>query len=802
MNISKLCNLVFFVFPLLARSQQIDSMMNVYAENFPQENVYVHFDKDIYNAGETVWYKAYLFAGGFPSEISKNFYAELSDANGNVLQRNVAPLFESTAAGSFTLPKNIQGKHVHFRAYTAWMENFDTAFIYEKDIRIANGTANPETASNKNEWQLHFFPEGGNIVAGIENNIAFKANDKFGYPFSINGAIKETSGKEVGKFSSEHDGMGSFLLNPTKADSLFAVWTDNNGRQQTTPLPKIMDKGAVLRVLPAKGKVLFSISRSSENDASDYQFIIIASMHQHLVYKAKVNLKENFMSGGAIPVAQLPSGILQITLFNSNEMPLAERIVFVNNHEYAFAADAVIAKKNVSKRGENIIEITMPDTLKSNLSLSVTDALADGISPGQDNIISRLLCTGDIKGYVHRPFYYFSNSSDSIAHFLDLVMLTHGWRRFKWQQLAMGKTPIIKHFDQDHLVLDVNVFGVNPSSISKNEFLNVILKKKDSSTQILQVPHLSGGRFALGGLVFYDTAKAYYSFNINRNLSNEAAVTFGNGLMRPNRTIKPLTIASDVWAATDSSLLNRNRFIVEETANKTFSNQNVKTLEAVTVKARAKSASQLLDEKYASGLFSGGDAYSFDFANDPFALSAFNIFTYLQGKVAGLQINTTGAVPSLQWRGSTPGLFLNEMQTDASALQNVAVSDIAYVKVFRPGEAAILGGSAGGAIAVYTKKGIEARRNDENFKGLDRAQIIGYTLTKEFYSPDYHNMDDQTESEDTRSTLFWKPYILTDKDNRRATIRFFNNDITKVMRLVIEGINEEGKLIRVEKIIQ
>ncbi|HVM88597.1 MAG TPA: hypothetical protein VMT76_10460 [Puia sp.] len=777
-------------------------MMNVYAENFPQENVYVHFDKNVYNEGETVWYKAYVFAGGFPSLISKNFYTELSDADGNVLQRNAAPLLESTAAGSFTLPKTIKNGHLHFRAYTAWMQNFDTAFVYEKDIRIANGKKDISVTPGKEEVRMQFFPEGGYIIAGVDNNIAFKANDRFGQPVSVKGVIKDITGKELAKFSSEHDGMGSFLLNPGKSDSLVAVWTDNNGTQITTALPQVKNSGAVLRVLPAKGKILFSVARSSENDNGNNQFIIIASMHQHLIYKAKINLRENFMSGGAIPVNQLPSGILQITLFSEEDMPLAERIVFVNNQEYEFAAEAVVTKKNTSKRGENVIEITVPDTLKANLSLSVTDALADGISANEDNIISRLLCTGDIKGYVHNPFYYFSNSSDSVVRHLDLVMLTHGWRRFKWEQLARGKMPVIKYFDQDHLILGVDVFGVNPSSIAKDESLNVILKKRDSSTQILQVPHLSGGKFGLSGLVFYDTAKIYYSFNINRNLSNMAAVTFNNGLIRQNRSIRPLTIAKDSWAAADSSLLNRNRFIIEETQHNTFTNQNVKTLEAVTVRGKTKSPAQLLDEKYTSGLFSGGDGYSFDLVNDPFAQSAIDIFTYLQGKVAGLQINTTGATPSLQWRGSTPGLFLNEMQVDVSALRNIPVTDVAYIKVMRPGEASVLGGSAGGAIAVYTKRGNEGRRNDDNFKGLDRAQIIGYTLTKEFYSPDYRNIDDQTTSEDTRSTLFWKPYILTDKDNRRFTIRFFNNDITKVMRLVMEGVNEDGKLARVEKIIQ
>jgi hypothetical protein len=789
--------------PFFLKAQKIDSMMNVYAENFPQEKIHVHFDKNVYNAGETVWFKAYVFAGAFPSSISKNFYAELSDADGNVLQRKVAPLLESTAAGNFDLPNNIVGKHLHFRAYTAWMQNFDTSFIYEKDIRIINPKSDSSGSNNKTSFYLQFFPEGGDIIAGLDNNVAFKATDKYGVPIFIKGTIKTISGKDVVSFASEHDGMGSIILSPEKTDSLIAFWKDPNGDEHSTSLPAIKPDGAIMRVISANKKVLFSVARSSENNSGNSFLTIIANMHQHLVYKAKINLQDNFMSGGSIPVDQLPSGVLQLTLFNSSDIPIAERVVFVNNHEYEFYPELSVPVKSLGRRGNNVIEINIPDTLRSNLSLSVTDALADGISANGDNIISRLLYTGDIKGYVYNPFYYFLNTSDSTAHYLDLVMLTHGWRRFKWDQLAKGKTPAIKYFDNDHLALKVEVLGIDPSKIAKEESLNVILRKKDSSTQLLQVPHLSGSKFGLGGLIFYDTASAYYSFNINRKLSNEAAVTFNTGLLKQYRKIKSLIPANDIWVATDSSFLKRNRFIVEENErNNPIFNQKVKTLQSVTVIGRQKSPLQKLDEQYASGLFSGGDAYQFDFMNDPFASSAIDIFTYLQGKIAGLQITTNGGTPSLQWRGSTPTLFLNEMQVDASLLQNTPVSNIAYVKVLRPGAPVGFGGAAGGAIVVYTKKGSEIKNNDVGFKGLDRTQIIGYSVMKEFYSPDYLSINSQNEAEDTRTTLYWKPYILLDKDNRKITIKFFNNDVTKAMRIVLEGINEDGKLARIEKIVQ
>ena len=139
-----LCFAALISLPCLAIAQKIDSMMQVYADKFPQEKAYLQFDKRVYNPGETIWYKAYVFTGFDPSPYSKNFYAELYDASGNLIQRKTSPLIESTSAGNFDLPANFKGSRVHVRAYTTWMLNFDTSFVFEKDLRIAGMT--PATA--------------------------------------------------------------------------------------------------------------------------------------------------------------------------------------------------------------------------------------------------------------------------------------------------------------------------------------------------------------------------------------------------------------------------------------------------------------------------------------------------------------------------------------------------------------------------------------------------------------------------------------------------------------------------------
>lgn len=788
--------------PALLPAQKIDSMMNVYADNFPQEKVYVQFDKNVYNPGETIWFKAYLFIGADPSPVSKNFYAELSDANGNIIQKKVAPLFESTAAGNLDIPADFKGHHLHFRAYTSWMLNFDTAFVFEKDIRLLNILKDSATAAlPPAESNLQFFPEGGDAVAGIENNIAFKATDQYGLPVKIKGVLKDASGKDVLEFNSVHDGMGKFLISPDKGDLFYAIWKDEKGIEHRTDFPAIKNSGIALRMMNVNKKVFFSVARSADSSPENSRITVIGHMNQQLVYKAIVNLTDNFMSGGSIPVEQLPTGILQLTAFNNNNMPVAERVVFVNNHVAEFSPQLIVTLKNVAKRGKNSIDIIVADTLRSNLSIAITDADADGKKSNDDNIISRLLLTGDIKGYVHDPNYYFSNPSDSVAQELDLVMLTHGWRRFKWEQLLIGKTPIIKYPVENRISINAQVLGIDPTRIAKEENMNVIIQRKDSSVQMLSVPHISTNKFGVSGLMFYDTVKAYYQFNINHKLSNEAAVIFNNGILPTYKKIKPLLLTYTGWTAADSALLRRNKFIAEETVKIKSQEKKVQTLESVTVKARQKSALEKLDEEYASGLFGGGDAYSFDLLNDQSSSLYQDIFTFLQGRVAGLLITTNGNGTTLQWRNSSPNLYLNEMQVDVSQIKTLPVSDVAYVKVFRPGSGLGFGGGAGGTIAVYTKKG-QQKAIDPTIKGLDQAKIIGYSVSRQFYSPNYEQINDLNTAEDIRTTLYWNPYILTDKSSQKTTIQFFNNDISRRLRIVLEGINADGKLTRVEKIIQ
>jgi hypothetical protein len=393
------------------------------------------------------------------------------------------------------------------------------------------------------------------------------------------------------------------------------------------------------------------------------------------------------------------------------------------------------------------------------------------------------------------PYYYFFSNNDSASIHLDLVMLTHGWRKYNWDDVLAGKTPPSRWKESNYLSLSGKIAGLQPGSFSPDLQLTGILQTADSAKNIISLPVDKNGKVFTEGLVFYDNAKLFFNFNKKSLSFDKSMLIVDNGLRKGYSKIAPdTTVKAGMTELSTATYANNLKINTRALQAGRLLKSNV--LENVTVTSKAKTAKDKMEEKYVSGLFAG-DARSFDLINDPFAAGAMNIFQYLQGKVAGLQITSGAGTPSLSWRGGTPALYLNEMQTDANLLASTPVSDIAYVKVFRPGESVASGGG-NGVIAIYTRKGGDAPP-DPATRGLSYVQMTGYSAVKQFYSPDYATVSESHSADDVRRTLYWNPSIILDRNRKRLRIKFYNNDITNRFRLVLEGLNAYGKLIHIEK---
>ncbi|HKO78852.1 MAG TPA: hypothetical protein VJU78_00585, partial [Chitinophagaceae bacterium] len=663
-----------------------------------------------------------------------------------------------------------------------------------KEIPILTKDRSGSEAKNKIIPSIRFFPEGGDIISGIPNKIAFKANDQWGRPVNVKGVVVNSQGKTEDKINALHDGMGYFFLTPKNGLTYTAKWKDEKGVEHNTELPKVKAEGATLQVVVSGTNRLFSVTCSPGLANTMDSVYLVGTLYQHLAFKvAKATGSE--LIKGTIPTADLPSGILTITLFDKNWKPLAERITYINNNEYSFTPEMEVQRWGLNKRARNELKLSIPDSLVANLSISVTDA---GIgTDSSNNIISHLMLTSELKGDIYNPAYYFSNKADSTNQHLDLVMLTHGWRRFKWDDIVAGKIASPRYSkDTSYITLSGKVLGVLPGQINRDASVVLMVKQKDKDGQMLLVPIESNGTFNDRSAIIFDTAQIYYSFQKAKELKDASIQFMIDRLpapsLNPSAFNKPYGLFPDTTG-------NYRQFMLADEANSLAEMMKVKTLENVTVKSKGKSPTQLLDEKYTHGLFAGGDGYQFDLLNDPFASSALNIFTYLQGKVAGLQINASGATPSMTWRGGSPQLYLDETPTDASFISSLSVNDVAYIKVFRP---PFMGGfnGANGAIAIYTRRGGDVK--SEPGKGLASNKVFGYTSIKEFFSPNYASFTTRNEQRDIRTTLYWNPSIVMTPQNRQVVLSFYNNDVSGAFRVIIEGMTRDGRLAHIEQMME
>ncbi|GGB02217.1 hypothetical protein [Puia dinghuensis] len=752
----------------VAAQSPLDSL----AGRFPQEKVYLHFDRYAYSPGETIWFKAYLLSGFEPSTLSRNIYVDWYDVTGRLLKHMAAPVLEASARGQFDIPAGYTGGSIHVRVYTQWMLNFDSGLLYDRDIPVAGVAHHPQRNAEPARTEIGFFPEGGALITGLPCKVAFKANNQWGIPVMVSGVVQGSDGSFVDSLTVEHDGMGSFFIRPGRGVKYWAMWADASGQQHRNDLPVAAAGGVGLQVQPHADQSTVIVRRTAEVSP---MLNLVVHMNQHVIYAAQLNLTSRTEVAVQVPTDSLPTGILQYTLFDAGWKPLAERVSFVNNRLHLFPVDVKVATAGLGRRALNAIEVNVPDTVFTNLSVSVTDA---DLPAGSDDIVSTLLLSDDIRGAVYHPSYYFSSGGAVVARQLDLVMLTHGWRRFFGQG---GLSEMRYPRDSGYLELKGRV-----REAVAGQPVMLILQAKDSSRKRLLVPVSKDGMFVQRGLVFYDTLKVFY----------------GGKSMQLGTNLLPAPPLPPTSRLPDTTGMQRVQYFEAATADKEKKRQAM-VLAPVTVKGHTKRPVDILDEKYATGPFKREAGYQFDVKDDPLAVHSTDIFYYLRQVVPGLEVQYKDGYPVVTWRQSTPGFFVDEAGMRADLVGDIPITEIAYVKVFYP--PFLMGGvinPRAGAIAIYTKKGEDVKPLPT--KGLNYTLVEGYAAERQFYSPDY-SVDPASQTDflpDVRPTLYWNPYIITDANTHTAEFKFYNNDVSRRLRVVVEGMNATGRLVHVEKIIE
>lgn len=790
--------------------KQIGVGLDNWNKNLPIEKVFLHTDKATYVAGESIWYKAYVTLEGFPTNLSKIVYVDLVDEKGKVVEKQMRQINVGSSAGDMVLPKNLPTGNYSINAYSLWMLNYKP-FVFKKNIRIYNSDFKPAApGKSTDDFNVSFFPEGGDLVEGLKSTVAFYATNKQGLPINVSGTVTDQLGKSIADISPLHLGYGKFEVTPAVGGSLTAT-VKANGFEKTFKLPAPKKEGISLTVNNSNVSRTFVQLDRSVSDKSKYnELLVVAQMFGKPAFMGVVNFNEN-ATGMAIPKKNLPPGIMHITVFDMKGSPLAERLVFVNNYELT---DLQVSTDSLSSkaRAKNKFKIDLSKFTSPTFSISITDADLTNKPETEENILSSLLLTSDLKGYVHQPGYYFQNKAETTTEHLDLLMITHGWRRFKWDDVVNNKDVVLKYPVESAITLSGKVTVPQSTKTIAGGHVDIITKGEDSTTILSKAIVNEKGEFYVNDLNFRQRATVYLQGSKTSNQNANVDVIVNKAYIDTLK--KSDNIASvDLDTFSTGSLTDKLLALV----TKESENNREVTLAGVTVTGKRISRIDSLAREYSSDLFQMGQSLELTSAH------YLSIWQFLREQVSGLTVTGSPNDPDvyftrmagMQIPGAASGeeegtdqggnlaingitYYLNEINVSKDIINTIHPSDVALIKVFKGPEGAALGMNEGG-IAIYTKKGGNTT-NRPGEKGFFTEKKLGYALNREFFSPDYSVSSDPSVA-DNRVTLYWNGNLKTDQSGV-ATVRFYNNDITKKYKVVIQGIDKKGKLIYKEQIIQ
>lgn len=766
----------------------------------PVERMHIHFDKDIYLPGETIWFKAYLYNGGTLSTLSTNFYAAIYDERGRLLQQKIYPISGGTCNGDFVIADTVAISQVRFTAFTKSTLAADSLHLFEKTLTVYNKENTPKNTGDAltNFVSLQFFPEGGNWIAGVNNFIAFKAWYADGTPARVNGVLMdEQAGTVLDSFQANSLGMGKFQFTPEQK-TYAAAWKDNTGSMHKTLLPAVQPYGIALHAELTKNELYYHVRKNT--GADNFKTLhLLARIDNEELYRADLAIGDRMEWIGKIPRDSLPPGIIQITLFGEQWNPVQERVIFVSPKK-DILPQIREEGRNKAGKAKNNIEVIIPDTLFTNMSASIADINFYEKEKNAATIRGELWFAEQVKALHANILREMQNGNEDLT---DLVLLTHGWRKYNWTNTAKNQLQENRPAD-NYLSLQVGYKEGN-HGFGKKESLKMIVKDKVSGNQFFVLDPVGQVRFEQTGLIFYDSAKVYYQLAKDKDLVDLLAVKRNEGIKAPE-FLAPVT--ETVWQRQSAKISMPVFFDSLYGRPRKFN--EMQTIKEVVVKGKYMNPITKrtldLDNKYTSGMFSGiARGYQLNVLDDPRAEVLPDLFIYLKTMFPGLAVAGSFGqrklypCPMIGYSTCPPLLiFLDEREIEPETLESVPISSIAYAK-YIPGIVAGSSFSTGnGVMYLYSKKGDEPSSTPTNMRS---AIVKGYDVPKEFFNPDYSDKASLAQP-DTRTTLYWNPYLVADKDNRKLKIEYYNNDVSRQLLLTIEGVDAAGRLIHLEKIIE
>ena len=756
------------------------------------EKVYVHTDRDYYVAGDDIWFKAYLVnaLSNVPMATSNNLYVELISPDLKIADSKLIRLNEGSGNGDFKISDSIPGGTYCLRAYTKWMRNFDNNFVFEKKIMIYNvneKSASKESSSLKKP-SIQFFPEGGSLISETMNLVAFKGVDGSGKGVQVKGSVVTSKGDTLNWFESYNLGMGYFTLMPLQGETYFAT-----GLLGKVPfkvqLPSALDTGFSIHAIDKDTvTILISIStnKATFEKRSGQEMALVGRIHGKSYYSGEFTFNRQSLLL-KIDKKDFPGGLACFTLYDAGLKPQCERLVYIEPRNSAILK-IVPDKKSYKVREKVNLNFSLTDKqnlpLDADCSVAVLDA--DQVPDRVSDIQTYLQLQSELKGEIEQPLQYFDTTNVNRFKYLDLLLLTQGWRDFLWRRLK----------DTSFTIKYLMEPGISISGRVRQKFENKPLPdmnitafiKGSGKTSLYFTKTQADGHYYLDGLEFYGNKNIILSSRNDKGKN-------GGWILADSVYLDPLTIKSPDFLPFDNlknSSFAKDAAQIQSTLKKYSLSDTIKLNEVVVSASKQKEDKQLMEHTVEAGT----PDYNFKIGPDDYSFTDIGLF--LLEKVPGARIggasnaeeapnrvlfNVTGDLqpPRFILDGHR---FEKGDLVDESFIYSLSIEEIDRIVISKTDVMAP--GGQGVVISIYTNPNASVKKD---FYTIN-TKINGYYEAKVFYSPDYSKPVTDVKP-DLRTTIFWVPNLIINKVGK-ASISFYNSDKTTHVKIFVEGLTNQG----------
>lgn len=746
-----------------------------YVASYPQEKIFLHTDKTSYLASDTMWYRAYLVdaLANVPVTNSRYIYVELRDMMADTLLTRDKIKCDSNGvfSNNMLLPASLPSGDYLLSAYTRWMSNFDESRFFSKIIRVTNAYKNTEPDSaiikkhtrkkvdvQENDFDFAMMPEGGNLISGVWQRVAYKAVDNDGLGIDVKVSVISESGDTLQTSQSEHLGMGMVLVNAIPDQKLYVEAQTADGRTQKIEMPEA-ESGVSLSVTQSQKYIVVSILNTPDVNVGN--LILVIFNGDNLFVKNEVANNKI-----VLPTDDLCSGIFNVALADRNTFEIvAERCVFIRDRENA------TVEIDDSHFGEHRELVTMPIHISGSspagtYSVSVTDETLFYRDTLQSNAVSYLLLSSELKGFVEKPNYYFENITPKVDNDLDLLMMTQAWRRYNVSEILSKQSPDIV-FEHEHW-----------QSI-RGKVGGLYTDKKKSPSVIMLSPQLNlrqifefenNTNFNISELDFPDSTGFFFEAVNRKGKSNNVHLSIYNDSEYPSVSAKNVV----------SPFISRQMYDPSKIWVQKLNIMNEVLIGEVTVVAKANINKPL-------NLFHVEPSKSVTKSEFERFGDMVSVMRYLNAPIFQDEYG------EYKFNGK---LYLNDADISDGSFSWIpprVLKKAEYMSEHDPSATSMFGTSSQPVLLLYTIDETDASYSDgpaEFAKAF--AMPKGWKKPVEFYSPKYTTTERQDgDKDDIRSTVYWNPALKVGADGN-ATIQFYMPDNNIVPVIDVQGVSDAG----------